>query len=151
MRAGHGAPPNTLLALNTTGHLQVVKDYQPGDAPPDLLGAAAAAVQQCAPAFTVCGLRLLEAGLLLAFLGALAAWLYSLLSLPRPRQPQTPASADDPDAPLVLADFPRFTHPRGAASWPTSSNSRRPLAVAGHHPTEAWLHLNGRGIPLSLT
>jgi hypothetical protein len=115
-------PVHSIAACNC---LQVLKDYQqPGDAPPELLGAAAAAVQHCPPAFTVCGLRLLEAALLLAFLGALAAWLYSLLSLPRPRQPHTPATADDPAAPLVLADFPRFPHSREDASWPTSSNSR---------------------------
>lgn len=103
----------------------MVRDYLPDEAPPELLGAAAAATApQCGSAFTAYGLRLLEAALLLAFLGALAAWLYSLLSLPRPRQPHTPKAADEPDAPLVLADFPRFPHRKEEASWPTSSNSR---------------------------
>ena len=104
---------------------QVVRDYLPGDAPPELLGAAASAAPaapQC-EAYTVGGLRLLEAALLLALLGALAAWLYSRLSLPRRRQPHTPAVAEDADAPLVLADFPRFPHPREDGSWPASSNS----------------------------
>lgn len=106
--------------------LQVVKDYLPGNAPAELLGAAAsaaAAAPQCEAAPTACGLRLLEAALLLAFLGALAAWLYSLLSLPRRRQPHTPAAAEDAGAPLVLADFPRFPHPREDGSWPASSSS----------------------------
>lgn len=110
---------------------QVVRDYLPDEAPPELLGAAAAATApQCGSAVPAHGLRLLEAALLLAFLGALAAWLYSLLSLPRPRQPHTPKTADDPDAPLVLADFPRFPHRKEDASWPTSSNSRCLCAVA---------------------
>ncbi len=124
--------------------LQVLKDYKPGDAPPELLGAAATAAQQCNPVFTVCGLRLLEAALLLAFLGALAAWLYSLLSLPRLRQPHTPASVEDPAAPLVLADFPRFSHPKKDASWPTSSNSRSwQFDLLGKPQTDQHLSLQG--------
>ena len=99
-----------------------VEDYLPADAPERLLPHAAAAPLPCDPASCappaagITPLSALEAALLATLLGALLAWLVSLLVLRKRRQPATPVHAGDPAAPLVLADFPRWAGGQASTS-----------------------------------
>lgn len=81
-------------------------------------------------------LTTLQAGLLLMLAGALLAWLYSLLSLWRPSQPPTSAAADNPAAPIVVADLARRPQP-ASPGRPVCSNSSFVTKV------EAFLRFGG--------
>ena len=89
--------------------IPVLHDYLPQDAPERLLPHPH--VEQAAAGVSTG--RALEAALATALLGALLAFLLSLLALRRRRQPSTPSFAEDPAAPIVVADFPGFPHPEG--------------------------------------
>lgn len=91
----------------------------PRGAHPDVTSPACAAAVAAAGVPT---LTTLEAGLALVLVGALLAFLYSLLSFKRPPQPDTPTAADDPAAPLVVADLARWPQALGAGG-PSCSNS----------------------------
>ena len=89
--------------------IPVLHDYLPQDAPERLLPHPH--VEQAAAGVSTG--RALEAALATALLGALLAFLFSLLALRRRRQPSTPSFAEDPAAPIVVADFPGVPHPEG--------------------------------------
>lgn len=93
---------------------QVVDYANPQDAPERLLP------HSHPPACGVPPGRALEAALLTGLAGVLLACLYSLLVLRRRRVPDTPAAAEDPSAPIVLADFPRWA--RGAAGLASAAH-----------------------------
>ncbi|KAL4423129.1 hypothetical protein ABPG77_004812 [Micractinium sp. CCAP 211/92] len=119
-----------------------IHEFRPQNAPAELLGQPS--VSTCAdvccaseaPAVHVPALTTLQAGLLLMLAGALLAWLYSLLSLWRPSQPPTPAAADNPAAPIVVADLARRPQP-ASPGRPVCSNSSFVTKV------EAFLRFGG--------
>ncbi|EFN54422.1 hypothetical protein CHLNCDRAFT_135791 [Chlorella variabilis] len=108
---------------------QVVDYANPQDAPERLLP------HSHPPACGVPPGRALEAALLTGLAGVLLACLYSLLVLRRRRVPDTPAAAEDPSAPIVLADFPRLKREGGPTCSPSSAVTKAEafLRFAGIH------------------